>query len=751
MFLKSVQVSNWTVRGNAVILVLLATALLAAKSARAAQIDTGQLLFHIDPHSGVYVLQSRVPTMTFQGATESAISKVATTSGHDRIGAYKRVAFQLRRRGQVVRASVRLYLHKPVALFAVRFLRATVNPRVLFPNFHSGPASLHTFSYADHVFAPPQFRAGQSGSPWLLFDDQLNAAIISPASHFLITTMNGDGMKKIAVGLNRKIATVPAGFRIRALMVITHGINPAWNLWGDMITRLTGKVRPSNDADWGLRHLGYWTGNGAGYFFNYIPKLGYAGTMLHEIRHLHRRHIPVGYLQIDAWAPVMNRSYPLNSEIKVSRSCFPDGMKAFEKQLALPWIFWSSYYPTTSANVPDSRKWINAAKYLKARGMTTFEEDYLNERYKTSHFDRHLNRGDKFFGAMAEAMAASHLDIMYCMALPAEIMQGAKYSNVTTCRVSEDFFVRPRWRNFIFTSRLVSSLGMWPWAESCDSTSKYGILLQTLSAGMVGFGDLCGHEDRAHIMPAVRSDGIIVKPDVPLLPTGRSYLNQIQHPRRPIIARTWTDQNGVRTVYVFAFAAAAKPPMRWTASTIRQPSGYQGYVSISAIPYSKIVADYHRTVSFSPAKMGLHGPVCVYNYFTHHMVDVPSGGTFVGRMNTDHVGYYVCAATGVSGIAFMGDMSQYVGTGRARIPVLSDQPRGLSATVAFAKGEHSITVGGFAAFKPRVRVRGGMAGVLHYSKDSGEFRVAIIASAHAKETRLEGEPVREAVVTFSKP
>ena len=277
---------------------------------------------------------------------------------------------------------------------------------------------------------------------------------------------------------------------------------------------------------------------------------------------------------------------------------------------------------------------------------------------------------------------------------------------------------------------------------------------------MVGFGDLRGQQDRAHIMPAVRADGVIVKPDVPLVPTGQSYLNQIQHPRRPIIARTHTEQHGVRTVYIFAFdgADATHIATYFTGKSGPRPPS-QGYTSnhyrssycASIKPYSKIIAGYHRTVRFSPDRMGLHGVVYVYNYFTRQIVKVPSGGRFVGRLGKQQASFYVCAATTPSGIAFLGDLQNYVGTGKARIPYLANRSGELLATVAFAKGEKAITLSGVAAYKPAVLVHGGSADTLHYSPASGLFSVVIKPGVGAGRVRLVHQAVKEVKVVFSKP
>ncbi|MHB8720212.1 MAG: hypothetical protein ACYDAH_02275 [Steroidobacteraceae bacterium] len=85
--------------------------------------------------------------------------------------------------------------------------------------------------------------------------------------------MRGDGVTEIAGGLNEGVVTLPARFTQQTLMAFDLGVNAAWESWGTALTGLQGNHRPSNDADTGLRYLGYWTDNGAAYWYNYEPGL----------------------------------------------------------------------------------------------------------------------------------------------------------------------------------------------------------------------------------------------------------------------------------------------------------------------------------------------------------------------------------------------------------------------------------------------------------------------------------------------
>ena len=135
---------------------------------------------------------------------------------------------------------------------------------------------------------------------------------------------------------------------------------------------------------------------------------------------------------------------------------------------------------------------------------------------------------------------------------------------------------------------------------------------------MVGVGDPLGAVDRADLLQAVRTDGVIVKPDAPIVPIDAVYLDDARGMARPMVAWTYSDHGGMRAAYVFAYS-------RGTASA----------------------------ATFVPASLGLSGRVYVYNDFTGRGALLTAGQTFYA---TVHGGSYdVVVPVGRSGIAFLGD------------------------------------------------------------------------------------------------
>src|SRR5947209_2996421 len=99
--------------------------------------------------------------------------------------------------------------------------------------------------------------------------------------------------------------------------------------------------------------------------------------------------------------------------------------------------------------------------------------------------------------------------------LARHFLQGTRYSNLLTIRVSGDRFEKKQWKPFLFNGRLASALGAWPWSDVFNSSETANLLLSTLSGSIVGVGDAIGEFDRTNLLRVVRADGVIIKPDDP--------------------------------------------------------------------------------------------------------------------------------------------------------------------------------------------------------------------------------------------
>ena len=178
------------------------------------------------------------------------------------------------------------------------------------------------------------------------------------------------------------------------------------------------------------------------------------------------------------------------------------------------------------------------------------------------------------------------------------------------------------------------------------------LLLATLSAGMVGIGDRSGAEDKENLLHAVRSDGVIIKPDTPLLPIDAMYT---AGSRRPMIAAAHTDHGALRTGYVFSYG--------------------RGFEAVS--------------VAFTPAQVGVPPDVYVYDARSRTARRLAASDAFTFGLAPNATAYFVVAPVSRAGIALLGDEGKFVPDGRKRVAALADEPDRLTATVMFAPQEQS--------------------------------------------------------------
>ena len=269
---------------------------------------------------------------------------MAARRGRDRAGPYREVEFKYETSAAAARlGAIRIYDHRPVVIFKLVFLTAGKTSES-FPTISSYPRDLHHLTYTD-TFGGFSFERFGPDGPWVFFDDQANTFIFSPASHYMNAALSLGPHNELVSGISADVEDIPPGFVAMSALVIVPGINRAFETWGHFLTDLAGKKRPANDADFSLKHLGYWTDHGAQYYYRFEETLGYIGTLLKVRDQFRDMNIKLGYVQLDSWF------YPKGHEGKwksadplgggtylyeASRELFPDGLGAFQKQLGLP-------------------------------------------------------------------------------------------------------------------------------------------------------------------------------------------------------------------------------------------------------------------------------------------------------------------------------------------------------------------------------------------------------------------------------
>ena len=650
----------------------------------------------VDAKTGSYVVTSSSLNWTMSGSIGKTLSHLKREKGKDAIGEYTALSFQWESNNLYV-GSIRWYAGSPVLLFSLTTPNGAVNQSTeAFPDFTRMPDSLYHFSYHNRIFPLAQYFLEETSTPWLFFNDKNDAAILSPASDFMVSLMTGDGTTHVRSGLNPEVQNLPPNFTHSSILVMSNGIRNTWDEWGIALRKMYNRKRPENDADVVLKYFGYWTDVGGDYYYNYDSTKGYDGTLLALREHYQKEGIPLGYMQLDSWwyqkstnnvhnepgAAKKKKEFPEGPwnrsgglmEYKADTFLFPNGLAAFQKKLGLPlvthnrWIDPASPYHNrfkiSGIGAIDPGYWKEIMGYLKSSGVAVYEQDWINYIYTNNpEMKSDINVANAFTDHMAKAAQDAGINMQYCMGLPRYFMQGVKYNNLTTIRTAGDRFMPKRWMYFLFTSQLAYEMGIWPWSDVFKSSEMNNMIVSVLSAGAVGTGDMIGTENKANILMACRADGVLVKPDIPLLPLDQNYVQMARKEQRPVVAATHTLHGNIKTGYVFAFGD--------DTTRVNQ-------------------------FSFSLPDILMKGRSVVFNPLKHTVQLMETGERFSADLPKEKFALYIVAPITTSGIAFLGDAGKITATGKKRIARITNVEKGLQVKVLFAKGESSLTLQGYS-------------------------------------------------------
>ena len=610
------------------------------------------------------------------------VQNVTIVDGSDSTGPWHEIGFDY---DTARHSAIRLYDNRTVVLFSTSYGQDSANSDA-FPSLSIFPQGLSTFSYTSLW----TYEFGLSGghSPWLFYDGQANAVLLSAADNFMTASMRGTSDGTIEPGVDGRITSLPAGFTRRTILALGQGINQVFETWGQTLTDLSGKVRSANDASNLLNKLSYWTDASTAYYYRPSDPTQIAPNLLQVRAAFDKLSLPIASMELDSWhypkgsPPAWNQNTAGLSTYLADPAIFPKGLKSFQTSLGVPLIAHSRWIDANSdlrnkykvsGNVAiDPKYWLDYGQYLAANGVEVLEQDWLSGPANT---DFNLTAPDAFLDNMAAGMQAAGLNVVYCMPTWAHLLQSTKYANVMVARVAHDGLFRTNWDELMFNSRLAGALGLWPFADAYTTGKPRDLLLSLLTAGPVGSGEAYANVDAASLRQVVRHDGVIVKPDAPIYPIDATWLARSQNQSAPMIASTYTDHGGLRTAYVFA--------------------------------YSRVQGTLYP-ITFSPQSLGITGDAYVYDYFAKRGEVVPTGSQFVQSVDYN-ASYFLVAPIGPSGIAFLGDAGKYVSTGKKRIEQISDNGT-MRVVVRFATGETHVELHLYAGTHPTAKAESGRSG-----------------------------------------
>ncbi|MHA1870421.1 MAG: hypothetical protein ACTSXF_05685, partial [Promethearchaeota archaeon] len=469
-------------------------------------------------------------------------------------------------------------------------------PNIMFPVFMNDSSLRRMFSYKPGIFSPPARKIDHTFGPVILFNDDLNACIFSSLDNFLVNIFKFIDAKNIIIkskskdrsmqyynggtelfghGLNGEVLSVSEGYVNKSILLINNGINNSFEALGDLTRKYHNLDRKRIYSDTFNSYLGYWTDNGAYYYYNPMKNKTMAETLLEVDKVLKELDVPIKYYNLDSWWYIkevssFKRKLLGNLGRLLGGGLYggtlrwepdPETMNILPERLSelMDGKPFNAHNRWFSAQTPYREKfnfkvegkraistdpafWDMMMQNCKKWNILNYEQDWMHNQFKSFRPLRdNVDTAQKWLKTMATSAKKYDLTIEYCMSNPGIFLESLKYDNVTFIRASGDY--HPRWpriydfRFFVQVSILANMVNTWPFKDVFRSVCEGPIngekqpelmaLLSTLSCGPVGIGDRVDQTKYigTEILKRVcRKDGLILKPNKPITASDRMFL-----------------------------------------------------------------------------------------------------------------------------------------------------------------------------------------------------------------------------------
>ncbi|XP_041369682.1 uncharacterized protein LOC121383654 [Gigantopelta aegis] len=503
--------------------------------------------------------------------------KTSNISGSDVIGDWQSWTYHYQAGSSLIDASVIRYTTPKLPLVLFRQLQKYVNGAnntkaanqnyviSSFPTFkvESGSVKRGYLSYGGMMFGDTHKKMGEWGGlrttlnsgytsgPLAVFDKFGRTVIISPASKFMSASMWHESLFGIGGtvhwGIMGYADPIPPEHQLDIIIYYgAEGINKAFEGWGEYLRSRYNRHQRFVDSDLTVTHLGYWTDNGAYYYYNPENGTNFQQTILDVVAGIRKSGVPFRYMQYDSWWYYKGVGNGVKTWEYIP-SVFPDGMQYVYNKTGMPVSahnrYWASdttyaiqnggkylFLIQSTKSLPTDQNFWNAL-LNKARkwGLVTYEQDWLCDISGLDVLLTDISLGEMWLKQMGNAAAKNGITIQYCMSNSRHALTALEIPVVTQIRVSGDYHPgKDQWKIGV-SSMLSHAVGLAPfkdtfWTTSVQPGNPYGktepnaalnAAVATLSTGPVGPSDMIGALNTSLIMRSVNADGLILKPSRP--------------------------------------------------------------------------------------------------------------------------------------------------------------------------------------------------------------------------------------------
>jgi hypothetical protein len=280
--------------------------------------------------------------------------------------------------------------------------------------------------------------SGAYGGPFVLFDGESNALVVSAATEFAAhsTAQSTLNASAVAFGVLGSVTKIPRGFAVATVLTLGQdGVTAAVRTHGRALLRAAGTVRP---PDYAARYLGYSTDNGAYYYYN--PRGDYATTLRAVHAYARRERIPYRYALLDSWWYEKGSGDGVRNW-SCTAQAFPRGCQGLAEEL--DWRFMLHNREWSADNVyrgaydfavepplalPLTQNfWDDLLRNASDWGMVVYEQDWLYTEFLglNATLQSSATGAKKWLTQMATAASRAGVTVQYCMGLWGNQISGA--------------------------------------------------------------------------------------------------------------------------------------------------------------------------------------------------------------------------------------------------------------------------------------------------------------------------------------
>jgi len=571
---------------------------------------------------------------------------------------------------------------------------------------------------------------GYIATPLFIFDKSGWTAVLSPYNDFLVRFVRVLDLSErgigpaAAVGLDGEIKSLEPGHVTESVVVFSNkGVVDSMNLLGESLLKESGKKKIGKNDTFFLKYLGYWTDNGAYYYYRTEPGKNYERTLLELGDYIKRERIPVRHIQLDSWwyyKSKIDNGVMLWEPIK---EMFPNGLVEFQKKLKIPLTFHNRYFaidtpykdrmpfvgnkdavvgkkkegesrgsgPSGSDGIqPTTRDVFDIwAESDKSWGGVMYEQDWLGTqitRVDALRSDPKL--AADWMKNMNDAMAAKGLDIQYCMPTVLFYFESTRHKVVTNIRSSNDYYVRFQgrsvnmWWEHYFASPLIAAVGAYPYKDVFitnppDKTFDNPLKARTYLTS----GDPNNkYDESAHLFePYNRQEALLS-----ILSAGPVGIgDRIGDINKPIVM-LMTDEDGslvkpdhplvpVERMFFRNPMTEKETLIGYTQSVV---SGRTWYY-VLGIHVNELLVNNKLKFELTNEDLPLNGDYVLYDFYSGKVLKVGKEFSLKRGLRQTEFVYAVLAPIDEYGRALIGDAGKFVMGSSARIKTISSSSKGM--------------------------------------------------------------------------